>query len=155
MSLSTAYGRITVGAGRRIDALVDYTRTGEAEILRGDAAGRRQSIESRCVVPSVANAGHGLGGANGLIVEEGEDLVLPNGTAYAAAELVKKVVVPQHVLVLAVEALIGVQARTVNGEESTAMDLVGAALGSDLNLGSAEASILRIIAIRDDFHAFN
>src|SRR5713101_9981464 len=35
------------------------------------------------------------------------------------------------------------------------MELIAAALGSDLNLGATEASILGIIAIGDNFYAFN
>src|ERR1700738_4532316 len=35
------------------------------------------------------------------------------------------------------------------------MDVVSAALGSDLNLGAAEAAILGVIGIGDDFYAFD
>ena len=35
------------------------------------------------------------------------------------------------------------------------MDLVAAALGSDLNLGAAEAAVFRVIAIGDNFHVLN
>src|SRR5207244_492734 len=122
--------------------------------LRGDAAGRCGGGERRGLVPSVVDRRLGLGAANRLIIEEGEDLILPDRAADAAPKLTKEAVVSSHLIARAVEALVGVQARTVSGKEETAMVLVGAALGSDLNLGATEAAVLGIIAMGNDFHAF-
>ena len=43
----------------------------------------------------------------------------------------------------------------MRNEEETAMELVGAALGSDQNLGATKAAILGIITVGYDFYAFN
>src|SRR5580704_766426 len=39
--------------------------------------------------------------------------------------------------------------------KETAMNVVRAALGNDLNLSAAEAAVLRVIAIGKNFYAFN
>src|SRR6266404_4844306 len=41
----------------------------------------------------------------------------------------------------------------MSGEERAAMKVVGAALGNNLNLGSAEAAKFSIVAIGENFHA--
>ena len=128
---------------------------GKPRYVVGDAAGGREGVKSRSIVPSVADGGHGVGRANRLIVEEGEDFILPDGAADAAAELIEKIVVSRRLTAWAVEPLIGIQVGTVSGEKKTAMELVGAALGSHLNLGATEAAILGVVAVGDDLHVFN
>jgi len=49
----------------------------------------------------------------------------------------------------------GIQARLVGRKKETAMDIVRAALGNNLNLGAAEAAVLGVIAIGDDFYAID
>ncbi len=92
--------------------------------------------------------------ANRLVAEEGEDLILPDRGADAGTPLIKQVVVSQNAVALTVVPLISVQARTVSGIKDTAMNVVGAALRSDLDLRAAEASILGVVAIGDDFSRF-
>ncbi len=61
----------------------------------------------------------------------------------------------RHAITVAVEPLIGIESRLVGRKKETAMDVVRAALGNNLNLGTAVAAVLGIIAIGDDFHAVN
>jgi len=72
----------------------DYTVAGESNILGRDAAGGREGVERRCVVPPGARR-RGMGFAYRLVAEEGEDLILPDGAADAAAELIELTIVPK------------------------------------------------------------
>ena len=49
-----------------------------------------------------------------------------------------------------VVALVGVQARPVDAEKGAAVKLVGATLGSHLQIGAAEAAILGVVAVGGD-----
>ena len=40
----------------------------------------------------------------------------------------------------------------MSGKKQTAMKIVAAALGSDLNLGATEAAVLGVIAVGEDFN---
>ena len=106
------------------------------------------------VEPPVAlHVGEGLTLA--LIAEERKNLVFPDRSADAAAELFELTVVSCDGKTSAVEALICVQVRLVGGEKATSMEVVRATLRNDLQLGAGEAAILGIIAIGDDFNAIN
>lgn len=124
------------------------------KILGCDASGRCQGVESRRIVPSITGK-CGVGLAHGLIVEKSEDLIFPDRAADATAELAELVVVSLDGQAVAVEALIGVEVGLVGCEEEAAVKIIAAALGSDLQLGTAEAAILGVIAIGDDFNAFD
>src|SRR5207302_5346270 len=113
----------------------------------------RQSAESRGIVPS-RSSDVGIGLAHRLIVEEGEDLIFPDGAADAATELLELIVVSGW-RIAAVVALKGVQVRLMGGEEEAAVNVVSAALGSDLKLSAAEAAIFSVIAVGDYFHTLN
>src|ERR1700694_3648465 len=124
----------------RTKAVVDDTIAGEGEVLSGDASAGRRGGESRGLVP--AGAGDvGVRLADCLIVKEGEDLIFPDGAADAAAEMLELVSVSGW-RTATVVALKGVEVRLVGGEEEAAVNVVGAALGSDLKLSAAEAAIL-------------
>src|SRR5258708_11415529 len=69
------------------------------------------------------------------------------------AELFELIVVPRHFQTRAVEALISVEIWLVGGKKQASMEVVGAALGSDLYLCAAEAFILGVIAVGEDFYA--
>lgn len=126
----------------------------EGKILRGDASRRRQSVESRRVVPTIPlDVGEGF--AYGLVVEEEKYLVPPDRPADASAELVELIGVLRHGKARAVESLVCVEARFVVRKEETAVEVVRAALGSNLNLGAAETAILGIVAVGNDFYALN
>src|SRR5580698_6625152 len=64
-----------------------YGRAGEVEEGRGDAVGSGEFIECRGVVPTGCCKAGAV--ANGLVGEEGEDVVFPDGAADAAAVLVE------------------------------------------------------------------
>jgi hypothetical protein len=94
-----------------------------------------------------------------LIREEGEELVLEDGPADAAAVLVEPLGVANGLACTdAVDkdaALVGVQAGTVQREEGAAVELVGAALGGDERLRAAEAAILCVVVVGDDADVVN
>src|SRR5258708_13653851 len=69
------------------------------------------------------------------------------------AELLELVVGLCHFQSRAVEALIGVEIWLVGGKKQASMEVVGAALGSDLYLCAAEGSILGVLAVGEAFYA--
>ena len=101
----------------------------------------------------ISDSGGGL--IDRLDVEKEEDLILPDRAADPTAQLIKPVIVSQHCIALAVEALVCIETGAMSCKEETSMEIVGAALGSDLNLGAAEARIFGIIAIGDNLYTFN
>ena len=124
----------------------DYTCTREREILRRYAARSPQAVEGRCIVPSVALERREWF-SNSLIVKEEEDLIFPDRTADAAAELIELIVVSLIGKQIAIERLVGVQVRLVSGVKEAAVEVISATLRSDLNLRPTEAAILGVIAI--------
>ena len=65
-------------------------------------------LERRSFIPSITDVGLSLRTASGLVGEESEDFVLPDGTPDAAAELGKEVGVAQVLITLTIERLEGV-----------------------------------------------
>ena len=53
------------------------------------------------------------------------------------------------------QSVIGIEARTIQLEQSRAMEIVGAILRDDLNLRAAEAAQFGVIGVRDDFDLFD
>jgi 4-diphosphocytidyl-2C-methyl-D-erythritol kinase len=51
--------------------------------------------------------------------------------------------------------LIGVEARFVIRVEEAAVEIIGAGLGSDVDLCTVEATILGVVTIGDNFYAFD
>ena len=134
------------------EAVIDDVIAGETEISCREASGRRQSVESRGVVPSCALKIR-VGLAHGFIIEESEDLIFPDGAADTAAELIEFIVVSGRCArALAEIVREGVQVGLVSGEEKAAVDVVGAALGCDLNLGACETAVFRVITVGDYFY---
>src|SRR6202012_3141541 len=129
-------------AGDRTVHRADYTAAFKVQIRGGDAAGRRQRCQSRGGKPLVG-ALHDRVFALPLVGKEGEDLVFPDGAAYAAAELVIAVGVSTQAAILgsavcwvaagghgrgAVPALVGIQARARDLGKEAAVDGVCSAL---------------------------
>src|SRR5271168_519818 len=143
------FDQTDVGAGLLVEARGRYTGAREGEEGVGDAVGGGKFIEGGSVVPT--GCGDRRVVADGLVGEEGEDVILPHGTADGATELVEPFVVTKRLHTWSVVVLVGVKAGAVGAEEETAVPVVGAALGGDLKLGSAEASVFRVVAVGDDF----
>ena len=123
-----ALGEACIAAVGAANQGSDYAVAGEGKILSRDAAGRRQGVERRCVVPTGARQG-GVRFTDGFVVEEGENLILPDGAADAAAELIELIIVSElGTDWLAEVRLECVQVRLVGGEEEAAMEVIGAAL---------------------------
>src|SRR5260370_31997518 len=123
-------------------------------ILTGDSSRRRKAGKSGGVVPTIPlEVGDGF--TNSLIVEEGENFIFPDWAADATAELFKLIVVSRHGKTRAVEALIRIQVRLVGRDKETAVDVVRAALGGNLNLCAAEATVLGVIGVGEDFYAYD
>ena len=103
-----------------VQASIHAGRIGLIPLLTTPEPGKREILARLCcpVGAKASKAGvsyHPLltlgtefGVANRLIVEEGENLVLPDRATDAAAELIEIIVVSLHLLLQAVEALVGV-----------------------------------------------
>src|SRR5438477_349011 len=61
----------------------------------------------------------------------------------------------QNAVVQAVESLVRVESGAVDGKESAAVEVVAAALGSELNLGATKASVLGVVTIGENFYVFH
>ena len=130
----------------------------EREVLRCDASWRGGGgIESGVSYQPCAVV---MGGERaGLPIEEGKYFIFPDGPTETAAVLVESIVIAIQATLCgsagviradAVPALIGVEAGTGGLEECAAVEAIGTAFGSDLNLRTAEAAVLRVIAVGDD-----
>jgi hypothetical protein len=88
--------------------------------------------------------------AESFVGEKDEKAVLDNGTAGAAAPVVETIRVPDVGAVVAIVFGERVQTRAMELEVSAAVIVVGSVLRDDLNLRAAEASILRVVVVRDE-----
>ena len=157
---TNTFDEADTGAGLLNKASGRYARAGKVEEGRGDAVGRGEFIECRSVVPTSCCKGGAV--AYGLVGEEGEDVVFPDGAADAAAELVEPLGRAGEATLggstglqraRAVIALVGVEAGAVGTEEEAAVPVVSAGLGGDLKVRSAKAAILGVVAVGDDLDA--
>jgi hypothetical protein len=63
--------------------------------------------------------------------------------------------VVENLVAVAVKGLERIQSGTMGGEEQAPMNIVGSALGSNLNLSSAETAVLGVIAVGDYLDVFD
>src|SRR5215471_17863120 len=131
--------------------MVDHTIARKTQILCSNTPRGRQCFKSRRFIPSIA-LDIGVRFANGFIVEEREDFVLPDRAANTAAELIELVFVTRDLIALPIKRLIGVQVRLMGCKKQAAVELVASALRCDLNLRAAEPAILRVVAVGDDLY---
>src|SRR6185437_11155829 len=148
-----------VSAAEARQAETVHRHSGIAQIFGGIAAGRGHGAEIRCLIPADGGTSRSIA-AKGFIGEEGEDLVLPDGAADAAAVGVEVLLVAVQAAlrrsfasgrstygVGSVPTLIGIHAGPVCGEEEAAVKVVGAALGSDLDLRAGEPAEFSVVGV--------
>ena len=136
-----------------------HSFAGKCEQVIGNGSCPALRIELRSLVPSIR--GNNRTFPNRFIRKEPEEVVLPEGAAYAASKLVEALRILQQSPLRrsarllgcrSVPALIRVQPGAVDLEKEAAMQLIGTVLGDNLNIRPAEAALGSIVAGRDDVH---
>ena len=121
---------------------------------------RDELVEGGCLIP-IGRLGSAAV-AKFFIGEEEENVVLPDGAADAASDLVESIVVALERFCIvdvgsgagAVVALVGVETGAMEFEERAAVELIGAVLGDDEDLSSAVTAIGRVVGTGLGLHFF-
>src|ERR1700682_1218382 len=137
--------------GLRCEPRGERSLSRKGKHLSGYAARRSRALqELRRFEPSDRRSYRRV--AQRLVGEEGEQLVLQNGSAYAAAFLIEPVVVAPYRGRISgtVPPLVGIQARAVPLEECRAVELVRAVLRDDHDLRAAIPAVLGTVVAGDN-----